>query len=121
MFSTRARERRGEASVGSDETGVRLLARLSRTAMRFLRLILWLLLILLAVLFLGRNWSDVTVDLWGNLQADMKLPLLLIIAFLIGWLPTTILWRARLWRMKRAQLLAARPVVAPPLHDEPIA
>ena len=87
--------------------------------MRFLRLLLWLLLILLAVLFLGRNWTDVTVDLWADLQADVKLPLLLLLAFLIGYGPTTILWRTRLWRAKREQALAQRRIaVPPPLDDE---
>ena len=87
--------------------------------MRFLRLLLWLFLLLLAVLFLGRNWTDVTVDLWGNLQADVKLPLLLIVAFLLGYLPCSMLWRARLWRMKRAQSLAAQSVAPPsaPIDD----
>ena len=85
--------------------------------MRFLRLLLWLFLALLAALFLGRNWTDVTVDLWGNLQADVKLPLLLILAFLLGWLPCSILWRARLWRMKRAVLIAARPLAPPPIEE----
>jgi putative membrane protein len=83
--------------------------------MRFLRLLLWLLVGLLAALFLGRNWGDVTVDLWGNLQADIKLPLLLVIAFLLGWLPTSILWRSRVWRMKRAQLLATHQAAATPV------
>lgn len=85
--------------------------------MRFLRLLLWLFLALLAALFLGRNWTDVTVDLWGNLQADVKLPLLLIVAFLIGWLPCSVLWRTRLWRMKRAELIAARPPAPPPIEE----
>lgn len=95
--------------------------------MQFLRLLLWLFLILLAVLFLGRNWSDVTVDLWGDLQADIKLPLLLLLVFLIGWLPTSLLWRARMWRMTRAHLLAAaRPATLPaeptarPAIEEPV-
>lgn len=69
--------------------------------MRFLRLLFWLLLALLAALFMGRNWTDVTVDLWGNVQADIKLPLLLLIAFLLGWLPTMIRWRLRHWQMRR--------------------
>ena len=69
--------------------------------MRFLRLLFWLILALLAALFLGRNWTDVTVDLWGNLQADIKLPLLILIAFFLGYLPSAVLWRTRLWRMKR--------------------
>jgi len=87
--------------------------------MRFLRLLFWSFVALLALMFLVRNWSDVTVDLWGNLQADVKLPLLLIIAFLLGWLPTAIGWRVRLWRMKRSQALA-RTVPAPlPVASEP--
>lgn len=71
--------------------------------MRFLRLLFLLFVALLAILFLGRNWSDVTVDLWGNMQADIKLPLLLVIAFLLGYLPCSILWRTRMWRLRRAQ------------------
>ena len=82
--------------------------------MRFLRLLFWSLVALLALLFLGRNWNDVTVDLWGNLQADVKLPLLLVIAFLLGWMPTAIAWRVRLWRIKRGQALAAASRPPPP-------
>lgn len=77
--------------------------------MRFLRLLFWLFLALLTVLFMGRNWTDVTIDLWGNVQADIKLPLLLLIAFLIAYLPTTIRWRLRCWRLRQA----ARATVAP--------
>ncbi|WP_293941227.1 hypothetical protein [Sphingomonas sp.] len=91
--------------------------------MRFLRLLFWLFVALLAALFLGRNWSDVTVDLWGNVQADIKLPLLLLIAFLVGLLPTAIGWRIRWWRMKRSQQLARPPLQSspppPPFADDP--
>jgi uncharacterized integral membrane protein len=86
--------------------------------MRFLRLLLWLFLLLLAVLFLGRNWTDVTVDLWGDMQADIKLPLLLVLAFLIGWLPTSALWRSRLWHTKREHALSQRLATPPP--PEPV-
>jgi len=89
--------------------------------MRFLRLLFWSFVALLALLFLGRNWNDVSVDLWGNLQADVKLPLLLVVAFLLGWLPTTIGWRVRHWRLKRAHALAsvAPPPPPPSFADEP--
>ena len=88
--------------------------------MRFLRLLFWSFVGLLALMFLVRNWTDVTVDLWGNLQADVKLPLLLVVAFLLGWLPTAVGWRVRLWRIKRSQALAAvsRPS-PPPFANEP--
>jgi len=86
--------------------------------MRFLRLLFWLLVALLALMFLGRNWSDVTIDLWGNLQADIKLPILLLIAFLVGLLPTAIGWRIRWWRHKRVQALARpAPPPAPPFGE----
>ncbi|MDP9163241.1 MAG: hypothetical protein M3N06_03995 [Pseudomonadota bacterium] len=91
--------------------------------MRFLRLLFWLFLMLLALMFMVRNWTDVTVDLWGNLQADVKLPLLLLIAFLLGWLPTMVAWRLRLWRFKRSDA-RVRPLppqpVSPTVISEPI-
>ena len=82
--------------------------------MRFLRLLFILFLLLLAALFLGRNWTDVTVDLWGDMQADVKLPLLLVLAFLIGWLPTSAMWRSRLWQTKRDHALGQRLATPPP-------
>jgi putative membrane protein len=81
--------------------------------MRFLRLLFWLFLALLAALFMGRNWTDVTVDLWGNVQADIKLPLILLIAFLFGYVPTTLRWRLRFWRLRK-EVEAAPSTVAPP-------
>ncbi len=81
--------------------------------MRFLRLLFWLFLALLAALFMGRNWSDVTVDLWGNVQADIKLPLLLLIAFLVGYGPTTLRWRLRYWQLRKATKTTP-PVMPPP-------
>ncbi len=34
-------------------------------------------------------------------SADIKLPILVLIAFLIGFLPTLIVYRARIWSLKR--------------------
>jgi len=55
----------------------------------------------LVVLFSTHNWFDVTVNLWGDIQADIKIPVLLLIAFLIGWLPTWLILRARIWSLNR--------------------
>ena len=82
--------------------------------MRFLRLLFWLFLALLVALFIGRNWSDATVDLWGNVQADIKLPLLLLIAFLIGYVPTTVRWRLRCWRLSREARATPLNAAPPP-------
>jgi uncharacterized integral membrane protein len=69
--------------------------------MRFLSTLFWVLLAVTVVLFGSRNWSDVTLNLWGDIQADIKVPLLMLIVFLIGWLPTWLVMRARIWSLNR--------------------
>jgi uncharacterized integral membrane protein len=69
--------------------------------MHFLKTVFWVLVAVLAVLFGTRNWADVTLNLWGDIQADIKIPLLILIAFLIGWLPTWLILRAKIWGLKR--------------------
>jgi hypothetical protein len=54
----------------------------------------------------------VTIELWGNLEADVKLPVLVIGAFLLGFLPTFILYRTRLWSLKRRLETQAQTHVA---------
>ena len=85
--------------------------------MRFLKTLFWIVVAVLVTLFAARNWRDVTIDLWGNLQADVKVPILLAIAFLIGLLPTWLVFRAKLWRVtNRAGGLHRE--VAPPVEVE---
>jgi uncharacterized integral membrane protein len=43
----------------------------------------------------------VTLNLWGDIQADIKIPLLFLIAFLLGFLPTWLVMRARVWSLNR--------------------
>ena len=69
--------------------------------MQFLKTVFWVLLAVVVALFSIRNWFDVTVSLWGDIQADIKLPILLLIAFLIGFAPTWSLMRTRLWSHRR--------------------
>ncbi len=69
--------------------------------MQFLKTLFWVALAVGLVLFASVNWHAVTVKLWGGLEADVKLPLLVLGAFLLGFLPTFILYRARMWTMKR--------------------
>ena len=69
--------------------------------MQFLKTLCWVLIAVIVVLFASRNWSDVTLNLWSDIQADIKLPLLLLIVFLIGFLPTWLISRARLWSHRR--------------------
>lgn len=69
--------------------------------MHFLKTLFWVLVAVIIVLFSSHNWSDVTLNLWGDIQADIKIPLLLLILFLLGFLPTWLLMRARLWSYRR--------------------
>ena len=69
--------------------------------MHFLRTLFWVVIAVFVAIVASENWRDVTLDLWGNLQADIKLPVLLILTFLLGFLPTWLVMRGRIWRLKR--------------------
>lgn len=69
--------------------------------MQFLKTLFWVVLAVFVAIIARNNWTDVTINLWGTLQADIKLPLLVGIAVLIGFLPTFLILRARLWSARR--------------------
>ena len=69
--------------------------------MQFLKTLFWVLLAVFIALFASRNWFDVTLNLWGDIQVDIKVPVLLIIMFLLGFLPIFLVHRTRLWTIKR--------------------
>jgi uncharacterized integral membrane protein len=81
--------------------------------MNFLRTLFWVVVAVFLAIFANRNWNDVTIDLWGNIQADVKLPFLLLLAVLAGFLPTFLVLRARVWNLKRKLALAERPAIIP--------
>jgi hypothetical protein len=69
--------------------------------MQFLKALFWVAIGGLAV-FLGiRNWHDVTLNLWGDIQVDIKVPVLIGLMVVLGWLPTYLIFRARLWRARQ--------------------
>ncbi len=80
--------------------------------MQFLKTLFWVILAVVLVLFAHANWTVVTVNLWGGLQADVKLPVLVIGAFLLGFVPTLLLYRARLWSLRRRQDIQGQVHVA---------
>lgn len=69
--------------------------------MQFLKTLFWVMIAVIAVIFSYRNWTPVTIHLWGGLEADIKLPILMLIAFLVGFLPWYILHKATRWRLHR--------------------
>jgi len=84
--------------------------------MQFLKTLFWMVVAVSIAIFATRNWRDVTIDLWGPLAADIKLPLLMAAMVVLGWLPTWLILRSRLWQVRRKLLLLERPPVvsAPP-------
>ena len=70
--------------------------------MKFLKTLLWVVIAALAIGLAARNWRDVTITLWGDLQVDIKIPVLMLTMFLLGWIPAALSYRARTWRAKRA-------------------
>ena len=91
--------------------------------MQFLRTLFWVVIAAFVAIIASENWRDVTLDLWGNLQADIKIPVLLIFVFLLGFLPTWLVMRGKIWRLKRRVMqedqvkpVAAAPS-APPAED----
>lgn len=81
--------------------------------MNFLKTLFWVVIAVSLAIFATRNWNDVTVNLWGSLQADVKLPVMLFLTFLVGFLPTYLILRGRIWNLRRKLALAERPAVAP--------
>jgi uncharacterized integral membrane protein len=86
--------------------------------MQFLKTLFWVLVAVVLALLASRNWSDVTINLWGGIQVDIKLPVLLAAMFLLGFLPAFLVYRARLWGFRRRleaqdRQLATPPAVAP--------
>ena len=86
--------------------------------MHFLKTLFWVLLAVVVTAFAFNNWADVTVNLWSDLQADVKLPLLLLVSVLLGFLPTYLILRGRVWSLQR-RLEAHERSVAPPTSAAP--
>ena len=88
--------------------------------MQFLKILFWFLLAFVAALFTYGNWTSIQINLWSGLIADVNLPLLLLVTFLLGLLPTylylgTVRWRLRQRLSACERLLAEqRAQVAPP-------
>ena len=94
--------------------------------MRFLKVLFWLLLGGLVAAFVIYNGDErVGIHLWGGLIADFSLPLLLILVFLLGLLPTLVAYQALRWRSQQRisaleRALADLRAVQDPLPVEPL-
>lgn len=85
--------------------------------MQFLRTVFWVLVAVAMLIFAVQNNGVVTVSLFGGLQADVKLWLLALGPFLLGFLPTWIIGRINLWRQRKQASTAARRALEMPVRQ----
>lgn len=99
--------------------------------MAVFRTIIWVALTTILVIFAMANWSPITVSIWPGQVLDTKLPLVILVAFLIGSIPLWIGLRATRWSLKRRldsserqladlRAMANRSVDTPALATEPV-
>ena len=81
--------------------------------MKLLRSIFWLLVVAVLAAFSVANWRPVEVHIWEGLVVDAKLPALVIGAYLLGMLPTWLIYRATRWRMNRRIATLESALAAP--------
>ena len=91
--------------------------------MQIVRTVIWVLLLVGLLLFSVANWDPtVTVKIWEGIVVDTKIPAIVIVSFLIGFVPMWLYHRASKWRLQRkiaslenaARTAAVTPVAA---HD----
>jgi hypothetical protein len=78
--------------------------------MQFLKGLFWFLLAVLIVVFAFANWTTVPIHLWGGLIADVNLPLLLLVMFLLGLVPTWLYHHAVRWRLRNRMVAMDRTI-----------
>lgn len=84
--------------------------------MQFIKTLFWVILAVILVVFAANNWSPTSVLIWEDVRIDTKLPVLVIGAFLLGFVPLWLIHRTSKWRLnRRIKTLeaAARPAPAP--------
>lgn len=78
--------------------------------MRFLNGLFWFLLAVIVSIFTYGNWKHVEINLWSGLIADVNLPLLLLVAFLLGFVPMALWHQAVKWRFRQRLATAERSI-----------
>ena len=79
--------------------------------MQFLKILFWCLLAFVVALFTYGNWTSVPIQLWSGTEALVKLPFLLFVAVLIGFVPTYAYYHAVRWRLKQRLTNSERSLV----------
>ncbi|MBA4046267.1 MAG: hypothetical protein C0471_17900 [Erythrobacter sp.] len=102
--------------------------------MKILRTIIWVLIAIGFLIFAIYNWQPVELTLWQNLVLETKVPVLALLAFVVGFLPMWAYHRSVAWGLNRrvraletslkntamARQAETSPVAYPPTADSPV-
>ncbi|WP_052761774.1 LapA family protein [Aurantiacibacter luteus] len=70
--------------------------------MQIVKTVIWVLLLVALLLFSLANWDPtVTVRIWDGIVVDTKIPAIVIVSFLIGFVPMWLFYRGTRWRLQR--------------------
>ena len=72
--------------------------------MQFLKTLLWVIVAVAFVIFGTENWNPLRIHLFGGVVLDTKLPAIILIVFIIGFLPLYIYHKAVTWRLRKRVL-----------------
>ena len=87
--------------------------------MQYLKTIFWVLVALIFALFVSANNRAVELTIWGDQKMAIAIWALIVIVFTIGFLPTMLYYRAKVWRLKRRLELTERNIAQAPLTPPP--
>ena len=94
--------------------------------MQFLKALFWFLILGVIASVAVTNWHPVELQLWSGLVADVNLPFLILIAFLLGLVPMLLLYHTVRWRYRQRIAMLERTLedmravhAAPPPAVEP--
>ena len=80
--------------------------------MAFLRTLFWIVLTVVLVVFAVHNWQPVQIQLFGNLVWETKLPVPMLITFLLGFVPLYAWHRVMRWHEYKKRVAAERALAA---------
>lgn len=69
--------------------------------MQFLKALFWFLILGVIASVAVTNWHPVEVQLWSGLVADVNLPFLILVSFLLGLVPMLLLYHTVRWRLRQ--------------------
>jgi uncharacterized integral membrane protein len=87
--------------------------------MHFLKTLFWVIAIIILAAFAHANWTIVTINLWAGLVMETKLPVVVLGAILLGFVPPYAMLRATRWRMQRRLDNIERNMIAAAAADTP--